>query len=121
MSAEAGSSTGKGTLSTCLMARIPDVTLSIARLIAMEVVKRRLAALRHWTAVAVMRVKAVVYMAEKAMMAVEPWTSSNEYAAVKPVGPIVAVGRAVIGSIVKVSIGAAWFNANIDGDLGRPQ
>jgi hypothetical protein len=106
---------------TGFMAGVPYMALPIACLVAMEVVEWRLAALRHWPSVAIVRVKAVVNMAEKAMVAMEPWTSSNEDAAVKPVGPVVTVGRAIIGSVVKVSIWAAWFNANIDGDLGRSQ
>jgi hypothetical protein len=70
--------------------------------------------------VAVMRVKAVVDVAVEAVRAMEPGTGSKKHAADKPVRAIVAVGRAVIRSIVEVAIGAAGFYSNADTDLGRP-
>jgi hypothetical protein len=121
VSAEAGVSTGEGVFSAGVMPGVAYMTLSIACLIAMEVVKRRLAPCRHRPTIAVMRVKAVVHMTIETVVAVEPWTSSNEYAADEPVGPVVAIGRAVIRSIVEIPIWAAGLNANTDSDLSRPQ
>jgi hypothetical protein len=102
------------------MAGIPNVALSIPCFITVEVIEGLLAALRHRSSITVVGIEAVVHMAVKAVVAVEPWTSSNEDAADKPVGPVVAVGRAVIRGIVEVSIGASGFNTDVDGDLGRP-
>jgi hypothetical protein len=69
--------------------------------------------------ITVTRIVAVVDVAVKAVGAVEPGACSDEQPAHKPIRPIVAVGRAVIGGIVEVPIGATGFNANTDGDLGR--
>jgi hypothetical protein len=99
------------------VAGVAYVAFPVSCLVTLEVVERLRAARRQWPAIAVMRVKAIVHVAVKAVVAVEPWTSSNEDAADKPVGPIVAVGRAVIGGIVEVPIGATGFNANTDGDF----
>jgi hypothetical protein len=121
VSPEAGMSTGEGMLSARVMASVAYVALSITCFIAMEVVKRRLAPAGHWPPVAIVWVKAVVHMAIESVVAVEPGTSSNEYAADEPVRPVVAIGRAVIRSIVEIPIWAAGLNANTDSDLSRPQ
>ena len=93
------------------MSGVAYVSLSVTRFVAMEVVERRLAARGQRPVVAVVRVKAVVDMAVEAVMAMEPWTSTKEHAANKPVRSIVTVRRAVVWGIVEVSIGA---------DGGRP-
>jgi hypothetical protein len=82
------------------MAGIANVALPVARLVA------------------VVGVKAVVDMAVKAAVAVKPRTRSDEEAAIKPVGPIVAVGGAVIRLIVEVAVGAIGRHSNVDGNLG---
>jgi hypothetical protein len=99
------------------MAWVSYVTLSIAALISVEVVKLLLASSRHRSNVTVMRIIAIIDVAVEAVRAVKPRASANEEAAGKPIGPIVAVGSAVIGSIVEVPIGAHGRDANIDGDL----
>lgn len=120
VSAEASPCTGQSMLSACVMTGIPYVALPVACLIAVKVVERLLASLRQRPTIAIVRVKAVVHVSIETVVAVEPWTSSNEKAAIEPVGPIVAVGRAVIGWIVEVPIGADGLNANTDADLGLP-
>ena len=97
MSAETSSRTGKLVLSAGLMGGVAYVASPVACLIALEMVERPRAARRQRPPISVTRVKAVVHMTIEAAMAVEPWTSPNEQAADKPIGPIVAVGRAVIG------------------------
>jgi hypothetical protein len=110
---------GERVFATGFMTGVAYVALSIAGLVAVEVVEGRLAARWDRSVVAVMGVEAVVNVAKEAMVSVEPWASANEYAAVKPVGAIVAVRCAVVRCIVEVSIGAGGFDTDTDRDLGR--
>jgi hypothetical protein len=100
------------------MAGIANVALPVARLVAVEVVEALFASSRQRSVVAVVGVKAVVDMAVKAAVAVKPRTRSDEEAALNPVGPIVAVGGAVIRLIVEVAVGAIGRHSNVDGNLG---
>jgi hypothetical protein len=97
------------------------MALSIPRFVSVEVIKPLLTVPRQRTVVTVTRVKAVVDVAVKAVVAVKPWTGANEDPTVEPVGAVVSVGGAVIGSVIEVSIGAnRWHsNADTDGNLGR--
>jgi hypothetical protein len=121
VSAEACTSAGKCVFSAGVMARVAYVPLSIACFIAMEVVERRLAACRQWPVVTVMRVKTIIHVTIETVVPVEPGTRSKENAADKPVGPIVAVGRAVIRRIVEVPVGAGRLDTDTDSDLGWPK
>jgi hypothetical protein len=107
--------------SACVMAGWAYVTSPISRLVAVEVVESLLAAPRQRTGITVVRVKAVVHVAVEAVPAVEPWACAKKDSADKPVRPIVAVGCAVIRSIVEVAIGAPGFDANADCDLSWAQ
>lgn len=111
---------GEGVFSACVMAGISDMALPITRFVSVEVVESLLSAARQRTVVTLTGVIAVVHVAEEAAPAVEPGTSSNEDSAGEPVGPVVAVGRAFVGFVVEVPIGANGGHANFDGDLGRP-
>jgi hypothetical protein len=104
-----------------IVARVAYVASTIPRLVGVEMVEPLLSAPRHRTAVTVMRVIAVVDVAVEAAPAVEPGASSKKHPADKPVGAIVAVGRAVVRSIVEVPIGADGRHSNVDGNLGWPQ
>lgn len=95
------------------------VTAAIARLIAVEVVEGLRAPLGERSVIAVTRIVAVVNVAVEVAWAPIPVARSDEDAVVKPVGPIVAVGRALIRSIVKVPVGAHRLSSESDGDLGR--
>jgi len=95
------------------------VALAIARFICVEVVELFLSTTRQRPNVSVMRVKAVIYMAEKAVVAMEPWSGSDKHPADIPVGAIVAVGGAVIRSIVEVTVRAHRRHTDADGNLGR--
>jgi hypothetical protein len=103
-----------------IVACIADMSASVPRLVTLEVIKRPCPTLRHRSVVAVVRIVAVVHMAIEAARSVEPWTGSNEDSPRKPVRPIVAVGRAVIGSVVKVAVWAhrGCPNVDPDGNLG---
>jgi hypothetical protein len=113
--------TGQGVFAASIMASVAYVALPVPRLVAVEVVELLLTAPWQRSVVAVTRVKAVVDVAVKAGTSVEPGTSSDEQPAGKPIGPIVAVGRAVIGYVVEVAVGARWRHSNADGNLRRPQ
>jgi hypothetical protein len=71
-----------------------------------------------WTMVAVVGMEAVVYVAMEAFSTVEPRASTNEYAATKPLGAIVAVGSAVVGWDVVVAVGTFGRDSDVDADLG---
>ena len=75
------------------------VAFPISRLVAVEVVVGLLSARRHRSSVAMMRVKPIIHMAGEVVRAVEPGASSNKHAASKPIGPVVAVWRAVVWSV----------------------
>lgn len=110
---------GEGMFPACIMVSMAYVAMPIPRLISLEVIERPGPALGQRTVVAIVRVEAVVDMAVKAGMAVEPWAGSKEDSANKPVGPVVAIGSAVVRGIVEVSVGAHGFHSDTDGNLGR--
>jgi hypothetical protein len=103
------------------MAGVAYVASAVACFVAVEVVKSLLTASGQRSTVTVMGVKAVVDVAVKAARAVKPGTSSKKHAAYKPVGAVVAIRRAIIGSIVEVPIRANRRHSNVDCNLGRPQ
>lgn len=106
-------------LAACVVTGVAYVALTIPRFVRMEVAERRLAASRHRPMIAIARIEAVIYVAVKTMRAVKPRTGSEEYAANKPVRPVVAIRSAVIRSIVEVTIRAGRLNADADRYLRR--
>jgi hypothetical protein len=100
-----------------VVVRIADVTASIPRLISLEMIERLNTTPRHRASVTVTRIVAVIDVAVETVRAMKPWAGSKEYSAGKPIRSIVAVGSAVVGSIVEVSIGAYRGYSNIDGNL----
>jgi hypothetical protein len=121
--ATAASISGKGVLAARFMTGVSHVALSITRFVALEVVESLRATLGQGSMVTVVRVIAVVDVTVKAAVAVEPWAGANEDSTIKPVGAVIAVGGAIVGSIVEVPIGAPWRDSNVDadGNLGRAQ
>jgi hypothetical protein len=107
--------------SASVMPGVAYMAPSVTRFIAMEVIERSLAARRQRPTIAIVGVKAIVHMAIETGVTVEPGTRSDEQATDEPVGPVVAVGSAVIGRVVEVAIGADGLDADTDGDLGRPK
>ena len=104
-------------LITCFVAGVPRMPSTIPRLVPVEVVELPLPALGYRPVIAIVRVEAIVHMAVKSVMAVEPGPRSNKYSAVKPVLPVIAVGSTLIGLIVKVPIGAFRRHTNTDANL----
>jgi hypothetical protein len=121
VAAAAAVESGEGVFPAAIVATGSYVAFPIARLVSVEVVELLFSAARHWSIVTVMRVEAVIDVAEKAGMAVKPRTSAKKHPAYKPVGPIVAIGRTVIWGIVEVPVRANGSHSNADGDLGWPQ
>jgi hypothetical protein len=110
----------QGVFSGRIMASIAHVTSPVPRLVSPEVIEALCPTLRQRSNVTVMRIKAVVDMAVKAVTAVKPWPGSNKHAANKPIGPIITVGSAVIWGIVEVSVRAHGSHSDVyaDGNLG---
>jgi hypothetical protein len=102
------------------VAGIAYVASPIPRFVSLEVVEALRTALRQRSSVSVMRIKAVVDMAEKAVRAVKPGASSKKHPANKPIGPIVAIRSTVVRGIIEVSIGAHGSHSDVyaDGNLG---
>ena len=96
----------EGMLIARLVAGGAYVTPSIPRLVAMEVVEGCLPATRQRPVIAVMRIVAVINMPVETPRTVEPGSSSEKHSADKPVRAVIAIGSAVVGSVVVVSVGA---------------
>jgi hypothetical protein len=119
--ATAGSISGKGVFTARFMAGVAYMASSIPRLIPVEVVERLRTALRHRSTVTLARVVAVVDVAVKAVRAVKPGAGSKKHPAIKPIGPIVAIGSTVIWLIVEVPIGAHRRHSDADANLRWPK
>jgi len=102
------------------MASLAYVASPIPRLVSPEVVEALRPALRQRSTVTVMRIKAVVDMAVKAVRAMKPGTSSKKHPANKPIGPIVAVRSTVIWGIVEIPVRTHGSHSDVyaDGNLG---
>src|SRR5580658_16987 len=111
---------GESVFSPRLMASIAYVASPIPCLVSLEVVEALRPALRQRSNVTVMRIEAVVDMAEEAARTVKPGASSKKYSANKPIGPIVAVRSTVIRGIVEVSVRTHGSHSDVyaDGNLG---
>jgi hypothetical protein len=104
------------------------VAASVTHLVALEVggivdaVFRTgfFAAGRIWTFVTVVGMEVVIYMAVEVLRTMEPATGSNEDTAVEPLGAVVAVGGAVVGSDIVVAVGTVggWSDLNVDLSVG---
>jgi hypothetical protein len=95
------------------------VAAPVSHLVSVEVIKGLLSTLRMGTLVAVMWIETVINVALEVVGAVEPGASSDEHAAVEPLGPVVPVWRAVVWCEIVVAVRASRFYADIDRDLRR--
>ncbi len=109
---------GEGVFIVRIMITGACMASPIARLVAVEVVEGLSAALGQRSVVAVTRVIAVIDMAVEVAGAMEPVAGADKNSVHKPIGPVVAVRRAVVGSVVEVAIGADRLRTEGDGDLG---
>jgi hypothetical protein len=111
---------GEGVFSLPIVASVAYVASPISRLVCLEVVEALRPALRQRSNVTVMRIKAVVDMAEKTARSVKPRASSNKHSANKPIGPVITVRSTVIWGIVEVPVRAHGSRSDVyaDGNLG---
>jgi hypothetical protein len=102
------------------MAGLAHVAPPIPGLVSLEVIEALRPALRQRSNVTVMRIKAVIDMAVKAVRAVKPRAGSNKHTANKPIGPVIAVRSTVIRGIVEVPVRAHGSRSDVyaDGNLG---
>jgi hypothetical protein len=107
---------GQSMFSMRFMAGVAYVALTIPRLVSVEVVEPLLPAPRQRPGVTMVRIVAVVDVAEKAARTVKPGAGSEKYSADKPIRPIVAIWSAVVGGIVEVTVGADGRRANVYAD-----
>jgi carbamoylphosphate synthase large subunit len=110
---------GKGVFAAAFVLRLAHIAFAVAGFISLEMVEALRTASRKRAAVAVPGIVAVVDVAVKTAVTVEPGARAEEDAAHKPVGAVVAIGRAVIRSIVEISVRAHWCNADVDANLSR--
>ena len=108
---------GERALTPWFMASVAYVSSSISRLVSLKVVEALRPALRQRSSVTVMRIKPVVDMSVKAVMTVKPRASSNKHSTHKPIRPVVAVRRTVIGSIVEVPVRTHGRHSDVYADL----
>jgi hypothetical protein len=111
----------QGMFIAAIVGSVAYVALVIMCLIRLEVVELLCPARGQRSMVTMMRIVAIVDVAIKAVVAVEPGAGSDEHPTRKPIWPVVAVGRAIIRSIVEVAIGTYRRHSNVDGNLGWGQ
>jgi hypothetical protein len=121
VAATAAAEAGESVFTAAIMRSGAHIASPIPRFVRVEVVKPLFPATRHWSGVTMMRVKAVVHVAIEPVRAVEPGASPEKHPADKPVGSVVAVRCAVIGSVIEVPVGAHGRHPDFDGNLGWTQ
>jgi hypothetical protein len=119
LAAVAAPISGEGVFIAGVMIGFGYMAFPIPRLVALEVVEGLCPMHRQRSSVTATRIEPSINMAGKMGRAVEPGAGSNKYPADKPIGPVVTVGCAVIGSVVEVPIRAHRLHSNVDGNLGR--
>lgn len=101
-----------------VMAGVAGVASSIAGFVGVEMGEGPIATLGDGSSITVVRIPAVIDVAVEPTRTVEPGSGSNEKTAREPVGAIVAVWCAVVGSVIEVSVRADGRRSDIDGNLG---
>lgn len=104
---------------------MPAVVIAAASFIPVEAVMPIAAevamfpTMREAAAVAVMRIEAVIHVAVEASRAMEPWTGPDEESIREPFRSVIAIGGAIVWSVVEVAVGTYGFRANIDAKIER--
>jgi Ni/Fe-hydrogenase subunit HybB-like protein len=78
-----------------------------------------LSVMRIFAVVPVVRVIAVIYMSVPAVGAMEPWACSEEDAIRKPVWTVIAIGSAIVGGVIEVSIGTGGGRSHVHAEAKR--
>jgi len=112
---------GQCMLAATVMTGRTYMAMAVPRLVGVEVIEGLSAALGPWPTVSMPRVEAVVDVAIEVRRAMKPRAGSDEYSVGEPIGPIVAVRRAIIGRVVEVTVRAhrSWPEVDPDRELGR--
>ena len=116
LSASVASIPRQGMFAAPIMSGIAYITSRVPGLVAVEVEKGPLPAVRKRPNVAMMRVIAIIDVAVKVLSPVIPGTGADEVIAYKPIGPIVAVGGTVVWGKVEVSVRAHRCRADVDAE-----
>lgn len=103
-----------GVFARSVMAGITHVALAVSRLIGMEIVERMFSPVGHGPSVAMARIIAIIHVAIEPVVTVEPGTCANKDAAGEPVWPVIAIGRAIVGSVVEVAVRTDGRSADTD-------
>lgn len=111
----------QSTFPAAVVASITNMASTIPRLVPAEVVEGPVIAIGKRSVITVMRIPAIIDMAVKTTRAVEPGAGSDKHSAHIPIGSIVAIGGAIVGRIVEVTVGAYRRSSNIyaNGNLSR--
>jgi len=104
------------------MLLLTDVTAPIAHFVSFEVLNLIEMLIRvgfltaSWlgAVIAVLRMEMVIYVAVEACRAVKPRASADEDATGKPLGAVVAVGGAIVGRDVIVTVRTFRRDADVD-------
>lgn len=99
--------------------------MTVASLVAMETLNvtrmavgsEVFAAVRVIAMVSVVAIEVIVDVSPEVPVTMEPWTSTDKYAAGEPLGSIVAIGSALIRRVVEITIGTDWRRPNLDRNL----
>jgi hypothetical protein len=78
-----------------------------------------LTAMRKFAMVPVVRIIAVIYISVPAVGAMEPWACSEEDAIRKPVWTVIAIGSAIVGGVIEVSIGTDGGRSHVHAEAKR--
>src|SRR5579862_2501946 len=111
---------GQRMFSSGFVADVACVASSIATLITAEVIEGSVSTIGERTVVSVMRIPAVIDVTIESARTMEPWACADEDAISEPIWTVVAVGRAIVRSIVEVAVRAHRSRPDIhsDGNLG---
>ena len=101
-------------LAANVMGGIPNVSLEVMCLVAVEVVERLRPMIREWSVIPMPRVIPVIDVTIKAAWAMEPGAGSYEDATVEPVRTVIAVWCAFVGSVVEIPVRARRRGADPD-------
>ena len=91
---------------TCAGVAFPrgNITVPVTRFVGLEMIEGGRTPFRQRAVVAVTRVITVIHMTYPACRPVKPGPCTNKHAANKPIGAVIAVGSAVIRSVIKIAI-----------------
>ena len=94
------------------VACVPDVTLTISGFIAVEVIEGLSTVFRERAMVAIVWIEPVVNVAVEAAGTMEPRSGTDKESTVEPVRAVISVGRAVIRSVIEVTVRACRRGTN---------